>query len=210
MDARAFLILQEPDGGERRYALSGGATTLGRWEDSDIPLNDREISRRHAQIRHEAGRFVLADLGSKNGTRVNGVAVERATPLTDGDEILLGTRLRLLFVDQDATLPTEGRNRGLRLEAVTRNVTFRGQPLDPPLAPNQFALLQLFLSKPGRVFTRDEIAAVCYPEAAGGVSDQAIDGIVRRTRARLAEIEPEVEVILAVRGHGFKLDPACL
>jgi DNA-binding response OmpR family regulator len=55
------------------------------------------------------------------------------------------------------------------------------------------------------VFTRDEIAERCYPDAEGGVSDQAIDGVVRRLRARLAEVDPDARHVEAVRGHGFRL-----
>ena len=204
MEPHAFLVRRGTEEGDHRHELTGSNTTLGRWEEADVHVDDLEVSRRHAQIRHEGGRFVIADLGSKNGTRVNGVPVTGATPLRDGDEILLGTRQRFVFIDQDATVPAEGRRR-IRVDPTTRSVSVGGKPLDPPLAPNQFALMTLLASEPERVFTREEIAAACYPDAGGGVSDQAIDGVVRRTRTRLAEIAPDTDLIVAVRGHGFKL-----
>lgn len=205
-DARAFLVQRTGASGPgMRWPLVGSVVTIGRAEDSHVVLDDREVSRRHAQIRHDGSQYVLVDLGSKNGTRVNGGRVDRAVPLADGDEIVFGTRHRFMFMDQDATVPAPSRVRSLSVDPVSRSVTVGGHRVDPPLAPNQFALLVLLASQPGRVFTRDEIAAVCYPDAAGGISDQAIDGVVRRLRARLTETDPSRDHISAIRGHGFKL-----
>lgn len=209
MDARAFLVQRATgDDAGRQWPLAAGVTTIGRDAASDIPIPDREISRHHAQVRHDGTRFVLVDLGSKNGTRLNGRPLEGAAPLADGDELTLGTRARFLFMDADATLPARGTPR-VRIDPKTKDVFVGNCPLDPPLAPNQFRLLSMLAGQPGRVFTRDEIAQACYAEAQGGVSDQAIDGVVRRLRARLAEAQPDstAALVVAVRGHGFKLRP---
>jgi len=204
---KAMLMVDDGGGGEaRRIGLTEDATSLGRWEDSDVVLDHREVSRRHAIIRHERGRYVLVDLGSKNGTSLNGSRVDGAAPLRDGDEILVPPHFRLVFVDHEATVPAAGLRRGVRLDPKAREVFVAGTRLEPPLAPNQFALIRLLSSQPGKVYTRDEIAAACYPEAEpGSVSDQAIDGIVRRLRTRMANVDPEGEHIVAVRGHGFRL-----
>ena len=74
--------------GERLHSLSG-ATVLGRGEDVDIPLTDIGASRRHAEVVVLDGRVELHDLGSTNGTLVNGQRVPSAT-LTDGDQITVG------------------------------------------------------------------------------------------------------------------------
>ena len=55
----------------KRHPITGDVTRLGRLADSDIVLADPGASRRHAEIRREDGRFVIADLGSTNGTLVN-------------------------------------------------------------------------------------------------------------------------------------------
>ena len=62
---------------------------IGRNPDSDILLEDPEVSRQHAEVRREEGVFVLVDLGSVNGTRVNGAGVDERT-LQDGDVITIG------------------------------------------------------------------------------------------------------------------------
>lgn len=207
MPQNAKLILQSGEGGQQRaWTLEAGTTTIGRWEGNDVVLADREVSRRHAQIRHESGQYVLVDLGSKNGTLVNASQIDRATVLADGDEITIAPRHQLLFVDAEATVPTSSGPRGVRIDAGTKTVTVAGKRVEPPLAPSQFTLLDMLAAEPGRVFSRDEIADVCYPDAEGAVSDQAIDGLIRRLRARLAEVDPDTEYIVALRGHGIRLN----
>lgn len=206
MANQAQLILQEGAGTEAaRWLLAGSVTTLGRWEGCEVVLPDPEVSRKHAQIRHEGGRYVLVDLGSKNGTQVNGRRVERAYVLTDGDEMVIAPRFRLTFVDNEATVPASIERRGLRIDFATREVTVQGRRVDPPLSPTQFALLQLLASDAGRVFTRDEVASACYPDAVGVVSDQALEGIIRRLRVRLADLAPDSDYIVTVRGHGVQM-----
>lgn len=63
---------------------------LGRSRDADVMVPDESISRKHAEIRFEDGDYWLVDLGSTNGSRVNGKRVERAR-LGDGDTITLGS-----------------------------------------------------------------------------------------------------------------------
>ena len=79
-----------PDG--KRVPVGEDPVTLGRLPDCDVVLSDPNVSRRHAEIRRRGNDFVVVDLGSTNGTRVNGAGV-RERRLTDGDEISLGSTL---------------------------------------------------------------------------------------------------------------------
>jgi hypothetical protein len=76
-----------PDG--RRVRLGEHPTVLGRNSDCTVPLADPRASRRHAEIRATADGFLVVDLDSMNGTKVNGVPV-REHVLHDGDEIAVG------------------------------------------------------------------------------------------------------------------------
>jgi Protein of unknown function (DUF3662)/FHA domain len=76
-----------PDG--RRVALGEHTTSMGRNSDCTVTLADPRASRQHAEIRPTADGFVITDLGSMNGTLVNGTAV-RERVLHDGDEISVG------------------------------------------------------------------------------------------------------------------------
>jgi hypothetical protein len=70
----------------RRFPIGGEPVTIGRGEDNDIVIPDPSVSRVHAELRQEADGYVIADRGSSNGTRVNGVMVTTHT-LRAGDEI---------------------------------------------------------------------------------------------------------------------------
>jgi hypothetical protein len=84
----AQLIVHE--GAEiRTVVLTKDATTIGRLAECDVVVADRGASRRHAQIRLHDGDYVLTDLGSTNGTRLNGQTVQ-TRPLADGDRITIG------------------------------------------------------------------------------------------------------------------------
>lgn len=83
-----------------REFLIGEALELGREPDNDAMLPDPKVSRRHARIRRDGERYVLADLGSSNGTFVNGERVVAPARLEDGDVILIGD-VELVFNDRD-------------------------------------------------------------------------------------------------------------
>ncbi len=69
--------------------LGGKPTALGRSADCTLQLDDESASRRHCEIRYEKGRWFAVDLGSKNGTWVNGVTPKAGEPLKDGDLITM-------------------------------------------------------------------------------------------------------------------------
>jgi pSer/pThr/pTyr-binding forkhead associated (FHA) protein len=79
----------------RRRPLPAAGTSIGRSRDNDLWIGDERASRHHARIDLEYGVFVISDLGSANGTYVNGQRVQRQA-LNDGDEIRIGDS-RLTF-----------------------------------------------------------------------------------------------------------------
>ena len=81
-------------GAGKRTVLSGSRVVIGRSRDCDIQLDDPNSSRRHAEVRREGDAWVVVDLGSTNGIKVNGSRVAEAE-LHPGDEVTLGlVRLR--------------------------------------------------------------------------------------------------------------------
>jgi pSer/pThr/pTyr-binding forkhead associated (FHA) protein len=85
----------EADGQQHTYELQTPVTLLGRGTDCDLRLVDPGVSRHHAELRVEGDQVVLVDLGSTNGTFVNGQPVRRVV-LSDGTQISLG-RTTLVF-----------------------------------------------------------------------------------------------------------------
>lgn len=206
----AMLVLQRGAEAGRRWPLDRTRPiTIGRSTDCDIYLPDRQVSRFHARVSWRGDSYQVEDLGSKNGTHVNGQDVTEPTLLQDGDELQIALRFKLAFVDAGATAPLtfENTNQGLRMDSETRQIWLNGVLLDPPLSLHQYRLLEALWDSGGGVVTRDQIVNSVWPEASGeGVSEQAIDALVRRLRERLAEIDKDFRYIVTVRGHGFRLE----
>ena len=76
--------------GDRTHELDSNRAVIGRSRECDIQISDPNASRRHAEIRRDGGAFFLVDLGSTNGTDVNGRRTQRAK-LAEGDRITIGT-----------------------------------------------------------------------------------------------------------------------
>ncbi|MCI4063499.1 FhaA domain-containing protein [Micromonospora mangrovi] len=85
-------------GDGRTYPLQMGSTVIGRGDQANLRLPDVGISRRHARLDFDGGQVVLTDLGSTNGTMVNGQRVS-AVALNPGDMIQLGTTTLTFRVD---------------------------------------------------------------------------------------------------------------
>jgi DNA-binding response OmpR family regulator len=211
-----ILIAQSGPVTGQRWSLSKPEAIIGRDPACDIVIPDRQVSRRHARLRRVAAGFELEDLGSKNGTHINGTRITETHVLQDGDLIQVALVAKLAYVGSDATVPLRiettaagdvvsvGR---LRLDVASRRVWLGEQEIDPPLSVPQFRFLELLYQHPGQVCSREDVIQAVWPEASGaGVSEQAIDALVRRVRDRLAELDPGFQYIVTVRGHGFRMD----
>jgi pSer/pThr/pTyr-binding forkhead associated (FHA) protein len=207
-----MLFVKEGELSGQEWVLDRELMTIGRGSDCDILLPERAVSRHHARIERRNQGYFLLDLGSKNGTHVNGQEVKEPYLLQDGDEIQVALSVKLSFVGAEATVPLslEGTvGSAVRIDKGTRRVWVRGQELDPPLSPAQYRLLELLLDADGQVVSREDVVSAVWPEdLEEGISEQAIDALVRRLRDRLAELAPEQQYIVTVRGHGFRLENA--
>jgi phosphoserine phosphatase RsbU/P len=87
---RAEVTVYSPLFSPFRQPLQGAAVSIGRASDCSIPIKDRYLSRKHAEIIAVGNAWMLKDLGSANGTYLNGTRVERDEPLRTGDRIRLG------------------------------------------------------------------------------------------------------------------------
>lgn len=201
----AMVIMRGPEG-TQEWPVEG-ELVVGRDPGCEICLRDRQVSRRHAVIRRGPDGYEVVDNGSKNGLWLNGVLVEGATPLSDGDEISVAARFKLFFVDAEATAPIVFGQKGLRIDTETMEVYVNGRPLDPPLSGPQYELLLLLYRANGALVTRDDIINAVWPEEnPGGVSEDALDALIRRLRMRLGEIDPDHQYIVTLRGYGFRFE----
>ncbi|MBM4456339.1 MAG: FHA domain-containing protein [Chloroflexi bacterium] len=205
----AMLVLHRGAEPSQTLTLERQTVIIGRSSNCDIVLDDRQVSRMHARIAWRGDHYEIEDLASKNGTHLNGREVIGPQPLRDGDEIQIALRYKLAFVDAGATAPLMFESvseRGLRMDTAGHQVWVSGRLLEPPLSAQQYRLLELVFAATG-VVGRDELVRAVWPEAAeGSVSEQSIDALVRRLRERLAELDPEHQYLVTMRGHGFRFE----
>ncbi len=210
---KPVLIIHEGERAGQRWTIQGDALIIGRGTECDLVLPERQVSRQHVRIKLVEDHYWVEDLDSKNGTWVNGEVLKGERQLRDGDEIQIAMAVKIAFIESEATAPLAftggppapgGR---LRLDRDARRVFVGNKEIDPPLSLPQYRLLEMLFDANGGVCTRDQVIEAVWPEAiSDGVSEQAIDALVRRLRDRIAEIDPEHQYIVTVRGHGFRLD----
>jgi DNA-binding winged helix-turn-helix (wHTH) protein len=191
---------------------------IGRDTDCDIVIPDRQVSRFHAKVSTSPDGIVLEDLGSKNGTFCNGEQIDGPVFLKDGDIVQISLIQFFYFLSSDATLPLDQQipvidfakkthGDAISLDAKSRRVWVGENEMIPPLSVPQFRLLQILYEQEGKVVSRyDLVTAIWGNDRALGVSEQALDALIRRLRERLAILSPDSEFLVTVRGHGIRLE----
>jgi pSer/pThr/pTyr-binding forkhead associated (FHA) protein len=90
------------------YPLEGEQLIIGRDSSNNVAINDAEISRKHSRLSFQGGKYVLEDLGSTNGTFVNGQRLAGPVVLKPGDVVSLGEQIVLMYdainIDPGATI----------------------------------------------------------------------------------------------------------
>jgi phosphoserine phosphatase RsbU/P len=107
----AEISIDTGDGSRERFPLANERVTIGRSRDSDIFLPDQWLSRHHAEILRKDAAFFLHDLGSKNGTLLNGEPVHGDRRLRHGDVITLGEHVLTFSIEEapdEDSQPPEG------------------------------------------------------------------------------------------------------
>ncbi len=201
------FLVQEGERAGQVIELAHFPFTFGRARECDVVLDTSGISRLHARCTRDGLNVYLEDLGSRNGTFLNGQRLPAHTPqrLRAGDVVNLAGACVWVFDDPVTTVqvaPAQWTRLGLALDPLAGTVTVGGQVLDPPLSPNQFALLALLCANEGRVVSRAEIAAGVWG-AGVPVSDETLDALVSRLRKRLHAADPSHEYLITRRGFGL-------
>lgn len=197
------LVALQPDVEPSRFQLTDAAScTLGRAASCVIVVPRGLVSRLHAQIEWVGGHFQLRDLGSVNGTWVNGQRLHEPHPLAHHDLVGLGDATALLsFVDPDATQLSAGR---LRYDARQMRFYLGQRPVE--LTPLQFRLLLHLYQQRGRVCAREECAeAIWGPDFTPGNDATPLDRLVSTTRLALREVNPTTRLIETRPGLGYQL-----
>jgi pSer/pThr/pTyr-binding forkhead associated (FHA) protein len=98
------LILES--GGERRELKVTGPITIGRSPEATVHVDDKTLSREHTRVYLDHGRVFVRDLGSKNGTYLNGALIREPQPLKHGDRIKVGPAHLTVVLEAGDALPS--------------------------------------------------------------------------------------------------------
>jgi hypothetical protein len=185
----------------REHLLSAEVTTIGRAVENDIVITSRRVSREHTRVQREGRHMVLTDLGSTNGTFLNDERVLAPVELRDGDRVSIGD-VELIFHDPESTfLDTPFPE--LEVDVAAGLVRVDRRLL--ALSPKEFALVAYLYEHRGQLCSKDEIGGAVWPEYHEGVYDYQIENLVRRLRARIEPDPANPQLLLTVRGLGYKL-----
>jgi len=192
-------FLTDPIG--REHVLSDDVITIGRAVENDVVVTSRRVSREHARLRREGWRAILEDLGSTNGTFLNGERILNPVELRDEDRIRVGD-VTFVFHDPAITI-RETPFPDLDVDVAAGVVRVDRHRVD--LSAKEFALLAYLYEHRGQVRSKDEIGLAVWPEYDGDVYDYQIENLVHRLRQEL-EIDPsDPQLLITVRGLGYKL-----
>lgn len=192
--------LTDPSGHEHRLTYQAG--TIGRAVECDIVIASKSVSRQHTRIRRDGLRWFVDDLGSTNGTWLNGERLTGSLVLLDGDSLKVGD-VTFIFHDPDTT-SRENPIPDLEVDPIAGVVRVNRKAV--ALSPKEYLLLAYLHDRRGQVCSKDAIGQAVWPEyTAGGIFDYQIENLVRRLRTRI-EVDPaNPQLLFTVRGLGYKL-----
>ncbi len=185
----------------REHPLVGQVTAIGRAVENDLVITSKRVSRQHACVRREGRHWLLTDLGSTNGTFLNGERVLAPVALRDGDHVSIGD-VDLIFHDPESTF-LETPFPELEVDAAAGIVRVDRRIV--ALSPKEFALLAYLYERRGQVCSKDEIGHAVWPEYRDGVYDYQIENLIRRLRTRIEPDPANPQLLLTLRGLGYKL-----
>ncbi|MFW6135600.1 MAG: FHA domain-containing protein [Chloroflexota bacterium] len=192
-------FLTDPTG--REHALTHDVITIGRAVQNDVVVTSRRVSREHARLRREGWRVILEDLGSTNGTFLNGERLLNPIELRDEDRVRIGD-VTFVFHDPAITI-RETPFPDLAVDVPAGVVRLDRRRVD--LSAKEFALLAYLYQRRGEICSKDDIGLAVWPEYDGEVYDYQVENLVHRLRQEL-EIDPsDPQLLLTVRGLGYKL-----
>lgn len=189
------------DGAGRQFPLADQAIALGRSPQCAVFIADQRASRRHAEVRWDGEVATLNDLGSANGTFLNGRRITMPETLRDGDEIAVASAV-FTFRDPASTLRTK-KIPLLVVDSTSGEVWVDRKPVS--LSPKEQVLFDFLYRNTGRVCTKQEIAEAVWPEYQAQVYDYQIESLVKRLREKIEPEPANPVLVLTVHGRGYKL-----
>jgi hypothetical protein len=198
--APRLVIESGPHKGEE-YIVRKQTTLIGRNEACDLIVDDSQVSRRHCQISWDGVYCTVEDLGSTNGTFINGQPLTAAYALRPGDRLQIADVI-FSFADPQATLIGQ-KWPNLKIERAARQVTVNGEAIE--LSAKEYALLSYLDEHSGRICSKEELSKAVWPEYKGDVFDYQVESLIKRLRQKLEPEAEEPHLVVTIRGRGYRL-----
>ena len=195
-------VVYEIEGQAQRHPLEGSELFLGRASDNAIVLNDFSVSRRHAALRQENGKWVVEDLKSTNGLKVNGKFVTKS-PVAPGDILTVGTftlTLREYFPEPVPTATVSDSSNTFVRSIADFNRDFQ---LDQAMPGRLDALSTQVGRRPGAAGAREKIFEILVQVAKTLIVAREVNEILGKVVDLLFDYLPvERAVVVLVDTHG--------
>jgi hypothetical protein len=225
-DTERTLVVREASGTERVFALDDvlpEPVTVGRETTCTVQIDSPFVSRQHARIELRESEIVLVDLGSRNGSRLNGTRVEGSAPLADGDVIAIGdatircafgrtvqAQTRTLVFQggqeaQPAEPAAEATQDALRVDSQTYEVWVGETPLARRLSAQEFQLLSYLYQHSDRVCTRKELGDAIWGR--DNWDPNMLHRLVHRLKEKLEPNPEKPRYVQTVPWVGYRLTP---
>jgi DNA-binding response OmpR family regulator len=171
------------------------------WYNQHAVIPNKRVSREHARLHRQGRRLVLTDLGSTNGTFLNSERVLAPVEVRDGDRVSIGDVVLTLHDPERTYLETPRPE--LEVDVQAGIVRVDGRVVE--LSPRESALVTYLYEQRGEICSRDDIGSTVWPEYGEGIHDYQVENLVRRLRARIEPDPANPQLLLTVRGMGYKL-----
>ena len=189
------------DAASRQFSLAEQTIVLGRSEKCNVYIADPRASRRHAEIRWDGEVATLSDLGSANGTLLNGRRITAPETLHDGDEIAVASAV-FTFHDPESTLRSSNFPL-LVVDAKSGEIWVNRKSVS--LSPKEQTLFDLLYQNAGAPVSKQQIAEAVWPEYEAQVYDYQIESLVKRLREKIEPDPANPALVLTAHGRGYKL-----
>ena len=195
------LVIENGQTKGDEYIVRKPVTLIGRNESCDLVISDPLVSRRHCQILWDGVYCTVEDMGSTNGTYVNGQQLTAAYALRPGDRLQIADVI-FNFADPQATQIGHKWPK-LKIERAAKQVSVNGELIQ--LSTKEYALLLYLDEHSDRICSKGELSKAVWPEYKGDVFDYQVESLIKRLRQKLEPEAEEPHLVVTIRGRGYRL-----
>jgi len=207
------IVVKDPSGSERLISFEGEAITIGREPSCTVRVDSPYVSRQHARIEQQGEDVVLVDLGSRNGSLLNGERVEGIAPLTPGDVLVIaditleclaesvmdGATRTFTISKRKPAVPADQ----IRVDINAYEVFVGPNKLEKRLSAQEFELLSHLYSNRERVCQRGELGDAIW--GSGNWDPNMLHRLIHRLKEKIEPTPEKPRYVQTVPWVGYRL-----